>query len=160
VIAIMTALFYTPRHVKAQLVELNKLLEHEECDQFHLEELIKEIATDRILKLAIVADKDTNIILDGEHRFNALKKLGCKKIPVIYIDYNSPNIEVQTWRNDIYLTKKGVIKAGLGKKKFPPITSKHVVKDSKGVSHISSIEKKVDIPLEILKDEAMLTHVD
>ncbi|MCW3975923.1 MAG: ParB N-terminal domain-containing protein [Candidatus Bathyarchaeota archaeon] len=90
----MTALFYTPRHVKAQLVELNKLLEHEECDQFHLKELIKEIATDRILKLAIVADKDTNIILDGEHRFNALKKLGCKKIPVIYIDYNSPSIEV------------------------------------------------------------------
>ncbi|MCW3975924.1 MAG: hypothetical protein NWE86_06765 [Candidatus Bathyarchaeota archaeon] len=58
------------------------------------------------------------------------------------------------------MTKKGVIKAGLGKKKFPSKTSKHVVKDSKGVSHISSIEKKVDIPLEILKDEAMLTHVD
>ncbi|MEO3993480.1 MAG: ParB N-terminal domain-containing protein [Desulfurococcaceae archaeon TW002] len=79
---------------EAQLVELDKLKEHEEVNSIRLEELKKEIKTDTILKFAIVVDKNTNIIFDGGLWFNALKELGCKRIPVIYVDYNSPDIEV------------------------------------------------------------------
>lgn len=135
------------------LIELNKLRQHEEADPKHLKELTKEIASDKILKYPIVVDEKNNIILDGEHRYNALRNLGCKRIPAIYVDYNSPNIEVQTWRNCYHLTKRDIIEAALTGKRFPPKTSRHMIRNSDILSHISTIEKRVDIPLEVLKSE-------
>ena len=134
-----------------QLAELNTLRQHEEANLNHLRELKKEIELDKILKFAIVVDKNTNIILDGEHRFNALKELGCNKVPVVFVDYNSPAIEVQAWRNGEQVTKKDVIEAGLGEKKLLPMTSKHVIRTCNTHAHISVIEKRVDISLEKLR---------
>ncbi|MGQ9538792.1 MAG: pyridoxal-phosphate dependent enzyme [Candidatus Bathycorpusculaceae bacterium] len=138
---------------EAHLIELNKLRQHEEADPKHLKELTQEIASDKTLKYTIVVDQKTNVILDGEHRYNALKNLGCKRIPVIYVDYSSPNIEVQTWRNNYHLTKRDVIEAALTGKKFPPKTSCHMIRNSDTLFHISTIEKRVDIPLEVLRSE-------
>jgi len=145
-----------PYATEAQLVELDKLRQHEEVDPTHLKELKEEIKSDTILKFAIVVDKNTNVILDGEHRFNALKELGCRRIPVVYVDYNSPDIKIQTWRDNPHLTKKDVIEAGLIKKKLPPKTSKHMIRIGNKLSHITEIEKKVDIPLEVLRGEVEL----
>lgn len=141
------------RLLSAQLVELNKLRQHEEADPMHLKELKEEIRSDGILKLAIAVDINTNIILDGEHRFNALKELGCKRIPVVFVDYNSPDIKVQAWRKGEQLTKKDVIKAGFSEKKLPPMTTKHMVKTCNRLRHISAIEKRTDIPLEKLRGD-------
>ena len=107
---------------EVQFVELEKLLQHEEYDPIYLKELTDEIVLDKALKFAIVVDKDTNIIFDGIHRFNALKRLGCRKVPVIYVDYNSQLIKVDTWKKGSHLTKKNVVKAGLSGKKFSPKT--------------------------------------
>jgi cysteine synthase/O-phosphoserine sulfhydrylase/cystathionine beta-synthase len=141
------------------LIELERLREHEEVDPKHLKRLTRQIATDKILKHPIVADEKTNTILDGEHRLNALKNLGCKRIPVIYVNYNSPNIMVQTWRNNYNLTKRDVIEAAVSGKRFPPKTTCHMIRNSDILSHISSIEKRVDIPLEVLKSELALTAI-
>ncbi|MEM2954331.1 MAG: ParB N-terminal domain-containing protein, partial [Candidatus Bathyarchaeia archaeon] len=141
------------------LTELEKLREHEETDPEHLKELTQQIATDKILKHPIVVDEKTNTILDGEHRFNALKNLGCKRIPAIYVDYNSSDIVVQTWRNHYNLTKRDVMEAALSGKLFPPKTTCHMIRNSETLMHISSIEKRVDIPLEVLKGELKLTPI-
>jgi len=101
-----------------QLVELSKLSQHEEADPMRLNELKEEIKLDGILKLAIAVDINTNIILDGEHRFNILKELGCKKIPAVFVDYNSPDIKVQAWRKGEQLTKNDIIEAGFSEKKL------------------------------------------
>ncbi|MGQ9625165.1 MAG: pyridoxal-phosphate dependent enzyme, partial [Candidatus Bathycorpusculaceae bacterium] len=143
-------------NIKPQLANLNELKQHEEAEPQHLKDLTQKIAADKILKFAIVADKNTNVILDGEHRFNALKNLGCKKIPVVYVDYNSPDILVQSRRKDKKLTKKDVIEAGLSEKKLPPKTSRHIIKMSDNLTHIFAIEKRVDIPIEALKSEPRL----
>jgi len=136
---------------EAYIVELDKLRQHEEVDPNHLKELKKEIESDKILKMAIVVDKNTNVILDGEHRFNALRELGCRKIPVIYVNYNSPDIEVQSWKGNPHLTKKDIIEAGLGGRRFPPKTTKHMINVGDRILHISAIEKRVNIPLEKLR---------
>lgn len=143
----------TKNHDTIHLVELGKLRQHEEADPDHLRELTREIASDKILKYTIVVDEKTNVILDGEHRFNAIKNLGGKRIPVVYVDYESPNIEVQTWRGNHHLTKRDIIEAALTGKRFPPKTSKHMIRNSDVLSHISSIEKRVDVPLEVLKSK-------
>jgi len=136
---------------EVQFVELEKLLQHEEYDPNYLEELTDEIVLDKALKVAIVVDKDTNIILDGVHRFNALKRLGCKKVPVVYVNYNSPLIKVDTWKKGLHLTKKDVVKAGLSGKKFSPKTSKHMIRNGDNTSHISTIEKEVNVPVDSLR---------
>jgi cysteine synthase/O-phosphoserine sulfhydrylase/cystathionine beta-synthase len=138
-------------NTKVQLANLDDLKQHEEVDLKHLKDLTQKIASDKILKFAIVVDKNTNVILDGEHRFNALKNLGCKRVPVVYVDYNSPEILVQSWRKNKKLTKKDVIKAGLSGKKLPPKTSQHMIKMSDDLTHIFAIEKRVDIPIEVLR---------
>jgi len=136
---------------EVQFVELKKLLQHEEYDPIYLKELTDEIVLDKALKYAIVIDKDTNIILDGVHRFNALKRLGCRKVPVIYLDYNSPLIKVDTWKKGLHLTKKDVVKAGLSGKKFSPKTSKHMIRNGDNTSHISTIEKEVNVSVDSLR---------
>jgi len=132
------------------LVELSKLKPHEEVDLLYLKELKQEIKSDGILKLAIAVDKDTNIILDGHHRVAALKELGCTKIPVVFVDYNSSMISV-TGHKSANITKKDVIEAGLSPKKFPPKTSRHIIKIDDVWKHISAIQKQVNIPLKELK---------
>ena len=134
-----------------QLIELGVLKQHEEVDPAHLRELKKEIESDKILKFAIAVDKNTNIILDGEHRFNALRELGCTKVPVIFLDYGSPYIEVQAWRNGERVTKKDVLEAGLSGKKLPPKTSEHMIRICNTLRHISAVERRVNIPLEKLR---------
>jgi len=137
-----------------ELVELNRLKPHEEVDSAYLKELTEEIESDKILKFAIAAEKDRNIILDGHHRVAALKELGCTKIPVVFVNYRSSDIEVQSQRKPAELTKEDVIKAGMELKKLPPKTSKHMVRINGVLRHISAIEKRVDIPLEELKGDS------
>jgi len=148
-----------PYAADAHLVKLDKLKQHEEADLDHLKELKEEIESDNMLKFAIVVDRDTNVILDGEHRFNALKELGCKNIPVVYVDYNSPDVQVQSWRGNPRLTKKDVIDAGLSGRNLPSKTSKHMIRIGAQVSHISTIEKRVDVPLDMLRSEVELIDI-
>ena len=125
--------------------------EHEEIDPFHFQNLLQQIKSDGILKRPIVIDKKTKVILDGVHRTNILKELGCDKIPAILVDYSSPKIKVLCWRKEEKLTKKDVILAGLTGKKFPPKTSKHMIEVDGKLKHISFIQKRIDIPLEELR---------
>jgi len=138
----------TQQPSEVTLIELKQLRAHEEVNLRHLKELKKEIESDRILKFAIAVDKDTNIILDGNHRFNVFKELGCKEIPAVFVDYNSPQVEVKSWRNDRKVTKEIVIEAGLSNNKLPPKTSKHMIRINGKLKHIFAMEKKVNFPLE------------
>lgn len=136
-----------------KLVRMDELKPHERVNPEYLRELKEEIRCDGVLKFAIAVNKNRNIILDGHHRVAALKELGCTKIPVIFVDYSSSDIEVQSQKNGIHLTKEKILKAGLGLKKLPPKTSKHMIKVGDSMKHLSAIEKRVDVPLEKLKEE-------
>jgi hypothetical protein len=129
------------------LMDVNSLREHEEVEAKYLEKLKKLIRKDKILKKPIVVDKNTSIIIDGHTRFNSLKQLGYSRVPVLLIDYNSPEILVRTWKNYGKITKEDVIIAGLNGKKFSPKTSKHMVKIGNRIEHISVLERRIDIPL-------------
>lgn len=139
------------------IVDLDKLLPHEDISQEILKRILNELLNDRVLKQAIVVDRNTNVILDGEHRHAALKFLGCKVIPVVYIDYNSPEVVVQCWDEGRSLTKRDVIEAGLSGKRLPPKTSKHMIMEGNVLLHISTIEETVNLPLSALKNG--ITHI-
>lgn len=136
--------------VSAIIVEINSLKEHERINEKYCERLKNIIKKDGIIKKAITVDNNTRIVLDGHHRLNALKKLGCKMIPAILVDYNSSEIQVLSW-NGKGIDKNMVITAGLTTKKFPPKTSKHIVIVNGKPRHITFIEKRVNVPLSDLK---------
>jgi len=133
------------------LIDLGELKEHEEIRPDYLEELKNEILCDGILKMPIAVDKETYIILDGHHRLHALKRIGCKRIPVILFDYQSSEIEVIPHREGETVTKEMVIRTALEGKRMAPKTSKHMIKVEGELKHISILETVINIPLEELK---------
>ena len=132
-------------------IELEELKEHEEIRPDYLEELKNEILSDGILKMPIAVDKKTYIILDGHHRLHALKKIGCKRIPVILFDYQSPEIEVLPHREGESVNKEMIIQTALAGRRMPPKTSKHMILIEGELRHISILETVINIPLEKLK---------
>ena len=133
------------------ILKIDELKEHEDIRPAYLEELKNQIMLDGILKMPIAVDEKTYVILDGHHRLQALKRLGCTKIPVVLVDYQSPEIKVLAQREGETITKEMVIHMGLSGKKMPPKTSRHMVLMNGEFHHISMIEIFVNIPLEKLR---------
>ena len=133
------------------LIDLEELKEHEEIRPDYLEQLKNEILSDGILKMPIAVDKKTYIILDGHHRLHALKKMGCKRIPVILFDYQSPEIEVLPYREGETVTKEMITQTALAGRRMPPKTSKHMILIEGELKHISILETVINIPLEKLR---------
>ena len=133
------------------LIRIDKLNDHEEVDPFHLQSLRTEIESDGLLKMPIIVDRHTNTIIDGHHRRYALSQLNCKRIPVLFINYNSCDVVVIAWRDGEEVTKESVLNASLSGNRLPPKTTKHLVKINGVLRHISVIEEAVNIPLEKLK---------
>jgi len=136
---------------KVVFFEIEALREHEEIRPDYLEELKKEIVLDGKLKMPICIDKKTCIILDGHHRLHALKRLGCKRIPVVLVDYQSPEIKVIPWREGETITKEKIIDIALSGKRMPSKTSKHMIALDGKWKHISAIQGIINISLEKLK---------
>jgi hypothetical protein len=133
------------------LIHIDKLNDHEELDPFHLQSLKAEIESDGFLKMPIVVDRNTNTIIDGHHRRNALRQLNCKRIPVIFINYDSYEVIAVAWRDGGEVTKDSVLNAALSGRRLPPKTTKHLVLINGVFTHISVMEEAIYIPLERLK---------
>jgi len=50
-----------------------------------------------IVKDPLIVDEEDLVILDGMHRFESLKRLGCRFAPCCLLDYMSPQIRVGSW---------------------------------------------------------------
>ncbi|MGI6643434.1 MAG: ParB N-terminal domain-containing protein [Bacillota bacterium] len=107
------------------LIDSAALVPHERVDQERLLLLVREIARDGVLHSPVMVDRSSLVILDGHHRVNALRLLGCHLTPVYLVDYGHPSITVSQWRDDIRVNKETVIKAGLSGNLYPPRASKH-----------------------------------
>jgi hypothetical protein len=110
-----------------ELVENSSIKQHEMIREDHLKELIREIEKDGFINNPIIVDKKTRVILDGHHRFNAIKFLGLALSPVYLCDYKSEDIKIGSWRKGEKVTKEMVIEAGLSGKLLEPKTSKHSI---------------------------------
>jgi hypothetical protein len=138
-------------NVKITLLPIGELKPHEKGSPLYLELLKQEILRDGMLNYPIIADEKTHVILDGMHRWLALKSLGYLLIPVILVDvFQNPRIRVGRRRIHRYangldeeITTEEVISAGLSGRLMGPRTTRHFFPFSKF--------QQVNYPLQLLK---------
>jgi hypothetical protein len=127
------------RFNRVVLLQIDQLRPHEKGSPVYLEFLRREILRDGVLRYPIVADERTRVILDGMHRWLALKSIGCKSIPVLLVDvFQKPAIRVGRRRIHQYtsdpneeIAVERVISAGLDRQLMEPRTTRHFFPFSK-----------------------------
>ena len=72
---------------KLELLELSTLIPHEQVMPPRLEEIQTRITQDKFLFKPIIVDERTLVVVDGHHRLTALKRIGARRAPVLFIDY-------------------------------------------------------------------------
>ena len=91
--------------------------------------LVEEIRRDGFLRRPVLVEAKQLVILDGHHRVEALRILGCTRVPVYLVDYDDPGIRLTTWQGAVVqtVTKADVLDRGVRGDPFPPKTTRHRV---------------------------------
>ncbi len=135
------------------ILPISLLRPHENVDPDLVKELAEDIKRCGLLRKPIVVDSKTLIIIDGHHRVEALKRLGCRRIPCLLVNYRSPKIAVLSWSRGEPLSKDLVLNAGLRGELLPPKTTRHIIILHGRTCHISEIQFNVNIPYKELMRE-------
>jgi hypothetical protein len=117
--------------VSLEILDVHDLRPHERTREDLLEPLRAEIERDGELKLPVLVEREHHVILDGHHRYEALRRLGCRRIPAYVVDYASEEIGLTTWPGAVVatVTKGEVVARGVQGRRFPPKTTRHLLKE-------------------------------
>ncbi len=115
--------------LRIRLVLVDALRSHEGLDPGLLSQLRTVIEREGAIHEPILVEETHLVILNGHHRYAALRDLGCLRIPAYVVDYFDPRIELRLWPGAIVekVTKEEVITRGMSGNLFPPKTTRHVV---------------------------------
>jgi len=73
------------------------LLPHEEVVADYLERLKRALSASAYQHNPVVVDAQSNVILDGTHRWAAMRDLGFEWIAACKVDYSNPLVELDSW---------------------------------------------------------------
>ena len=107
-------------------IDINLLFPHEQviADKKEILKTNLKYKDDSVIISSIIICSESKMIIDGHHRYFALKELGLEKIPVTMINYFSDKII--TDKNDS-LMKYDIIENALNGKLYEPKSTKHLI---------------------------------
>lgn len=114
-------------------ISLSDLLPHEEIRQELKIEMERGIEKEGMLKRPIVVYAlDVNgskkyMIIDGHHRSQSLKDLGCRYVMANCLNYFSDSIKALSWDGNGEWDKREIVKSALVGRLLKPKTTKHVI---------------------------------
>jgi hypothetical protein len=79
------------------MIDIENLKPHEEIVETTVDKLVNAIQREGLLRDPLMIDKESDVVLDGMHRYNALKRMKCRFAPCCLLDYSSPLIKVGAW---------------------------------------------------------------
>ena len=137
------------------LVPINDLKTHEAAEPDRVRRVMKQMKSTGVVKKAIMVDSKSMVVLDGVHRLSALQMLGVVRVPAWLIDYSDEEVVVLSKDRKSQIPKDAVVRAATQGPKFPPKTTRHMVKGKDGaLVHISRLESDVSVPLSTLRQAA------
>lgn len=107
------------------LIGAGRLTPHEQVDEGDVKRLTKEIQDAGTIREPVLVDEATEVILDGHHRFHALRRLDCRLIPCYAVDYLEPTIVVERWETREPMDKHALLRQALAGDRYPIKTSQH-----------------------------------
>lgn len=69
------------------IADLTDLRPHVRVDSRRVQEVQQDMITTRLVQKAVTVDRATRVIINGHHRYEAIRELGYRKIPVWEVDY-------------------------------------------------------------------------
>ena len=107
-------------------IDINLLSPHEKviADKKEILKANLKYKDDSVIISSIIICSESKMIIDGHHRYFALKELGLEKIPVTMINYFSDKII--TDKNDS-LMKHDIIENALSGELYEPKSTKHLI---------------------------------
>lgn len=119
-----------PTAARFELLDIDLLRCHEEIQPALLERVMEEIREDGYVKKPILVADKVWVILDGHHRYEALKRLGCRRVPAYVIDYFSDVVDLGLWptAREKNVRKEDVVERGRAGLLYTPKTTRHTIK--------------------------------
>ncbi len=113
-----------------ELLDIELLHCHEEIQLPLLERVMEEIREDGYVKKPILVADKVWVILDGHHRYEALRRLGCRRVPAYVIDYFSDVVDLELWptATEKNVRKEDVVERGRAGLLYTPKTTRHKIK--------------------------------
>jgi L-serine kinase (ADP) len=134
------------------LVPIRDLKTHEAAEPDRVRRVMRQMKSTGVVKKAIIVDSNSMVVLDGAHRMNALQMLGAVRAPAWLIDYSDEDVVVLSKDRKSQIPKEAVVRAATQGPKFPPKTTRHMIKGKDGtLVHISRLEGDVSVPLSTLR---------
>ncbi len=141
--------------VRFALLPIRDLKTHETAEADRVKRVMRQMQSTGIVKKGIVVDSKSMVVLDGVHRLTALQMLGASRIPAWLIDYSDADVVVLSKDRKSRIPKDAVVRAAIFGPKFPPKTTRHMVKRKDGaLVHVSELESEVSVPLSTLLQPA------
>lgn len=109
------------------LLPVERLREHEEVEPADVARLRASLLADGVVREPVLVARGSLIILNGHHRFAALRQLGATRIPVFLIDYEHGPIRLHRWAPGPALEKSDVVAMAARGERYPPKTTRHVL---------------------------------
>jgi hypothetical protein len=90
---------------KLMLIGVDDLLLHEEADERRGSAIRARIETDGFIRHPLIAAKDhgeiSHMLLDGVNRYEALKRLGCRFVPIQEVKLDDRGLSLSTWHHEL-----------------------------------------------------------
>jgi hypothetical protein len=110
-----------------RLLPIESLHVHEEVDHGAVETLAQEIAREGVVREPIWVAKGTGVILNGHHRYYALRRLGARLVPAWILDYEDSRIRLERWSDGEPVTKADVLHRAAHGRPYPIKTTRHIL---------------------------------
>ena len=134
---------YMDRELVIELTSVDSLRPHEMIIEELGRRITQSIKEDGILMDPIIADTKLGLIIDGTHRWSALRNLGIDYIPVIPLDYLSEGVKVYRWIR---------VYEGVGEKEFLNVGNelRREYGDRLEVDKIEEMDLRHEAPIELM----------